>query len=64
MKMIRLSFATIALTFGFALVGCEKASEPAAPAEEAPAAAEEAPAPEPAPAVEEAPAPAPESAPE
>ncbi len=49
MNIIRISLATLALTLGFGLVGCEKAPEAAAPeaapAAEAPAApAAEAPA--------------------
>lgn len=39
MNIIRISLATLALTLGFGLVGCEKkAPEAAAPAAEAPAA--------------------------
>jgi hypothetical protein len=39
MNIIRISLATLALTLGFGLVGCEKkAPEAAAPAADAPAA--------------------------
>lgn len=38
MNIIRISLATLALTLGFGLVGCEKAPEAAAPEAAAPAA--------------------------